>query len=54
MNITKLTSNELQAEINLNALHQMDAYMRSDYVAVELLQDEANVLQAASEGMVTA
>lgn len=54
MNITKLTSNELQAEINLNALRQMDAYMRSDYVAVELLQDEANVLQAASEGMVAA
>ena len=54
MNITKLTSNELQAEINLNALHQMAAYMRSDYVAVELLQDEANVLQAASEGMVAA
>ena len=54
MNITKLTAKEIQAEINLNALRQMDAYMRSDYVAVELLQDEAKVLQAASEGMVTA
>ena len=54
MNITKLTSNELQAEINLNALRQMDAYMRSDYVAVELLQDEANALQTAIEGMVAA
>ena len=54
MNITKLPAKEIQPELNLNALHQMDAYMRSDYVAVELLQDEANVLQAASEGMVAA
>ena len=54
MNITKLTAKEIQAEINLNALRQMGAYMRSDYVAVELLQDEANALQTAIEGRVAA
>lgn len=54
MNITKLTTKEIQAEINLNALRQMDAFMRSDYVAVDILKDEANVLRAAIEGMVAA
>ena len=59
MNITKLTSNELtsnelQAELNLNAFHQMEAYMKSDVHEVARLQVIANQLRDAIEGMVAA
>ena len=54
MNITKMTSNELQAELNLNALHQMEAYMKSDVHEVARLQAIASQLRAAIEGMVAA
>lgn len=53
MNITKLSSNELQAELNLNALHQMEAYM-SDEKEVARLQAIANQLRDAIEGVVAA
>ena len=54
MNITKLTSNELIAELNLNALHQMEAYMKSDEKEVARLQAIANQLRDTIERVVTA
>lgn len=54
MNITKLTAKEIQAELNLNAIHQMEAYMKSDIHEVARLQAIASQLRAAIEGMVAA
>ena len=54
MNITKLTAKEIQAELNLNALHQMDAYMKSDEKEVARLHAIASQLRDAIEGMVAA
>ncbi len=54
MNITKLTAKEIQAEINLNALRQMEAYMKSDEKEVARLQAIASQLRDTIEGMVAA
>lgn len=54
MNITKLTAKEIQAELNLNALRQMEVYMKSDEKEVARLQAIANQLRDAIEGVVAA